>query len=116
MSRLAELGVAKRLSLIVASGVLALLALGLVASIGQDELVRQATVVRDLETAIAAVNHLDTRESELKVDMYRSLLGQDVSGDVADDVASASEAADAVGATGLPSGPAAAFAALRPDV
>jgi len=116
MSRLAELGVAKRLSLIVACGVLALLALGLVASVGQDEIVRQATVVRDLETGIAAVNHLDTRESELKVDMYRSLLGQDVSGDVADDVASASEAADAVEATGLPSGPAAAFAALRPDV
>src|ERR687890_100870 len=75
MSRLAELGVAKRLSLIVACGVLALLALGLVASVGQDELVRQATVVRDLEAA-----------------------------------------ADAVEATGLPSGPAAAFAALRPDV
>jgi methyl-accepting chemotaxis protein len=116
MSRLAELGVAKRLGLIVLSGVVALLALGVVTGVGQDELVRQAVVVRELETAVAALNHLDTRESELKVDMYRAALGQDVSGDVADDVVSATEAADAVEAAGLPPGIADTFAALRPDV
>ena len=116
MSRLAELGVAKRLGLIVTAGIVAIVAHGVAAGMGEDELVRQALEVRDLQSAVAAVNHLDTRESELKVDMYRSALGQDMSGDVADDVVSATEAADAVEATGLPSDLAAQFGDLRPDV
>src|SRR5689334_25353256 len=93
MSRLAELGIAKRLSLIVLSGVIALAALAAITFLGQRELVDQADNVQRLESGMAALNHLDTRQSELKVDAYRSALGQDVSGDVTDDVASATEAA-----------------------
>jgi methyl-accepting chemotaxis protein len=113
---LAELGVAKRLGLIVLSGMVALTVLSIVTWLGQRETVTQAETVRRLEAGLAALNHLDTRQSELKEDMNRSLLGQDMSGDVADDVVSATEAADAVTAAGLPSDLAAGLADLRPDV
>ena len=116
MSRLAELGVAKRLGLIVASGVVVLIAMTVISSISQRQLREQADVVQRLESGMAALNHLDTRQSELKVDMYRQLLGQDMAGDVSDDVISAKEAADAVQATGLPADLQPMFDALRPDV
>ena len=116
MSRLAELGVAKRLSLIVASGVVALGALTVISTVSQGQLTDQAESVRRLESALAALNHLDTRQSELKVDMYRQLLGQDMSGDVADDVISAAEAAQAVQDAGLPARIQPMFDDLKPDV
>src|SRR5919112_2567384 len=116
MSRLAELGIAKRLALIVAAGIVALAALAVISLIGQRDLKDQAENLRRLEAGHAALTHLDTRQSELKVDAYRSVLGQDVSGDVADDVIKATEAADAVEAVGLPSDLTEAFAAVRPDV
>jgi methyl-accepting chemotaxis protein len=115
MSRLAELGIAKRLGLIVVAGVVALLAVAVITLIGQQNLARQSNVVRTLESGLAALNHLDTRQSELKVDAYRSALGQDVTGDAADDVQSSTEAADAVADAGLPSDLAATFAGNRPD-
>src|SRR3712207_2438054 len=114
--RFAELGIAKRLGLIVLSGVLALLTLAVAAQIGQRNLTAQAENVRNLEAGMAALNHLDTRQSELKVDAYLSALGQDVSGDVADDVQSATDAADAMEAVDMPAGLHAEFATVRPDV
>jgi methyl-accepting chemotaxis protein len=116
MSRLAELGVAKRLALIVVIGALALATTTLISMLGQQSLADKADGLRVLEAGKAALNHLDTRQSELKVDAYRSALGQNVSGDVADDVVSAREAADAVVAVGLPAELAQAFAGIRPDV
>jgi methyl-accepting chemotaxis protein len=89
MSRLAELGVAKRLSLIVLAGVVALIAVGVISMVGQRHLNDEAEHSRSLAAGLAALNHLDTRQSELKVDAYRAALGQDVSSDVADDVVSA---------------------------
>ncbi len=97
MSRLAELGVARRLSLIVLAGVVALIAVGLISMVGQRHLADQAETTRSLEAGLGALNHLDTRQSELKVDAYRAALGQDVSADVADDVVSATEAAGVAG-------------------
>jgi methyl-accepting chemotaxis protein len=116
MSRLAELGVAKRLGLIVAAGVVALGALAVISTISQNQLAEQAESVRRLESALAALNHLDTRQSELKVDMYRQLLGQDMAQDVSDDVTSAAEAAQAVQDAGLPARIQPMFDGLRPDV
>jgi methyl-accepting chemotaxis protein len=116
MSRLAELGVAKRLSLIVLAGVVALIAVGVISMVGQRHLNDEAEHSRSLAAGLAALNHLDTRQSELKVDAYRAALGQDVSSDVADDVVSATEAADAVVSAGMPADLVAAFNVIRPDV
>ena len=92
MPRLADLSVAKRLSSIVVTGVLVA---GAVTGIGmwsQDQLTEQAETLRAYTATKAALNHLDTRESELKVDAYRAANGDDTTGDAVDDVASAGEA------------------------
>ncbi|WP_433371078.1 methyl-accepting chemotaxis protein [Actinoplanes sp. CA-142083] len=115
MSRLAELGIAKRLTLIVVTGAVALAALAIITVASQKQLSKQSATVAGLEAGLAALNHLDTRQSELKVDAYRSALGQDVTQDVADDVQSSTEAADAVDAAGLPSAMASKFAGYRSD-
>ncbi|HEU4346946.1 MAG TPA: methyl-accepting chemotaxis protein [Actinoplanes sp.] len=115
MSRLAELGVAKRLSLMVLSGIVALGGLAAISIREQQELAGEADKAQALEAGLAALNHLDTRQSELKVDAYRAALGQDVSGEVVDDVASATEAIDAVVGAGLPDDLAAEFERIRPD-
>jgi methyl-accepting chemotaxis protein len=116
MSRLAEMGVAKRLALIVLTAALAIGGVLAVGMVGQAKLADQAEKLRSLEAGSGALNHLDTRESELKVDAYRAALGQEVAADVADDVVSAREAAEAVEAAGLPVDVAADFAAIRTDV
>ena len=116
MSRLMEMGIAKRLTLIVLVGSLALLASAVITVRGQSRVVNQADQVRALEVCMGALNHLDTRQSELKVDAYRSALKQDVTQDVADDVVSATEAADAVQTCGLTGDLAAEFGTIRPDV
>jgi methyl-accepting chemotaxis protein len=113
MSRLAELGIAKRLGIMVLGGVIALIALAAIAMSGQSSLERQAGNVRRLEAGLAAINHLNSRQGELKVDAYRAALGQDVLGDTADDVQASTEAADAVMAAGLPPELVADFAARR---
>jgi methyl-accepting chemotaxis protein len=115
MSRLAELGIAKRLTLIVGTGAVALAAMASIALSGQGRLADQGWAVSHLQSGLAALNHLNTRQSELKVDAYRSALGHDVTQDVIDDVQSSTEAADAVEAAGLPADMAATFAADRPD-
>ena len=116
MSGIAELGVAKRLAMIVVIGAVGFVALTVIGTVGQRGLAETAEQVRRLTAGQAALNHLDTRQSELKVDAYRSALGQDVSCDVVDDVASAEEAVDAVRAANLPADLAADFDAIRPDV
>ena len=116
MSRLMEMGIAKRLTLIVLVGVFALLASAVLTVQGQNRLASQGARLAALETCRAALNHLDTRQSELKVDAYRSALKQDVIQDVADDVTSATEAADAVESCGLTGDLAAEFGTIRPEV
>ena len=116
MSRLMEMGIAKRLMLIVLVGVLALAAQAIITIQGQTRLVGQSDQVRALEVCLGALNHLDTRQSELKVDAYRSALKHDVTQDVIDDVVSATEAADAVESCGLTGALAAEFGTIRPNV
>ena len=102
MARLADLGVAKRLSLIVVAGAVTL---GGVAGVGmytQNTLADQATLVESLVRGKAALNHLDTRESELKVDAHRAAAGDDVTQDTADDIVSVEEAFTALDNAGLP--------------
>ncbi|HET9517404.1 MAG TPA: methyl-accepting chemotaxis protein [Actinoplanes sp.] len=115
MSRLAEMGVARRLALIVLIGALALGGVLAVGSALEARGVAAADRLHRLEAGKGALNHLDTRESELKVDAYRAALGQDVTGDVADDVESAREAVAAVEAAGLPAHLAAEFAVIRTE-
>src|SRR4051795_1535522 len=115
MRRLQDIGVAKRLGLIVSTGAVLLAALACINLYSQDKLDAQSKVITGLDQGLAALHHLDTRQSELKVDAYRAALGQDVSGDVADDVQSSTEAADAVAAAGLPAGLLATFVGNRPD-
>jgi methyl-accepting chemotaxis protein len=110
------MGIAKRLMLIVLAGVLALAAQTLITVWGQNRIVAEADEVATLASCQAALNHLDTRQSELKVDAYRSALKQDVAQDAADDVSSATEAADAVESCGLPDEMATEFEAIRANV
>ncbi|MEU4621001.1 methyl-accepting chemotaxis protein [Actinoplanes sp. NPDC023801] len=110
-----NIGTAKRLGVIVATGAVALGALAAITLTSQSTLRTQAEEMRSLEACLAAINHLNNRQSELKVDAYRSALGHDVSEDVADDVVSSTEAADKVEACGLPPALFTEFQGYRPD-
>jgi methyl-accepting chemotaxis protein len=116
MARLNDLGVAKRLSLIVVVGALALLGVAVTANNTDVKLAGHAESLENLERGRTALEHLDTRESELKVDAYRSALGQNVSGEVREDLASVVEAIAAVDAAGMPAELAATFDSIRPDL
>ncbi|MBW6434652.1 methyl-accepting chemotaxis protein [Actinoplanes hulinensis] len=110
-----DIGIAKRLGVIVTTGAVALGAMATVTLAGQSALASQAEETRGLEACLAAINHLNNRQSELKVDAYRAALGHDVSGDVVDDVESSTSAADAVGACGLPTAVLQEFQSHRAD-
>ncbi|BBH68967.1 hypothetical protein ACTI_56520 [Actinoplanes sp. OR16] len=115
MRGLQNIGTAKRLGAIVATGAIALTAMATITLTGQDSLADQAEEIRSLEAGLAALNHLNNRQSELKVDAYRAALGHDVSGDATDDVQSSVEAADAVVSSGLPADIVAEFNGYRTD-
>jgi methyl-accepting chemotaxis protein len=112
---LQNIGTAKRLGAIVATGAVALGSLAAITLTSQSTLSTQAEQMRSLEACLAAMNHLNNRQSELKVDAYRSALGHDVSQDVIDDVQSSVEAADKIVACGLPSAMLQEFQSYRPD-
>jgi uncharacterized phage infection (PIP) family protein YhgE len=95
MARIADLGVARRLSLLVAAAVVITALVVISGILTGNTLVEHAERLAGLERGKAALNHLDTRQSELKSDAYRAALGQDMRADVTDDVASAIEAARA---------------------
>ena len=111
-----NLGVARRLTLLVAVAVVTLGIVVIVGLLTQDRVADQGQELAKLEGAKAALNHLDTRESELKVDAYRSALGHDVVDDVVEDVQSVVEAVAAVDAAGMPAEIAAKFEPIRADV
>ncbi|MEV6304653.1 methyl-accepting chemotaxis protein [Actinoplanes sp. NPDC051861] len=115
MRGLGNIGTAKRLGAIVATGAVALGGMGAITLLGQNSLATQAEEMRSLEACLAAINHLNNRQSELKVDAYRAALGQDVTGDVKDDVESSVSAADKVVACGLPTAMLEEFRGYRPD-
>jgi methyl-accepting chemotaxis protein len=98
MPRLADISVAQRLSSIVVTGVLVATALTGIGLWSQNQLSVKQVALTAYTLTKAALNHLDTREAELKVDAYRAAHGDDVTGDAADDVVSANEALAAAGA------------------
>ncbi len=102
MPRLADLSVARRLSSIVVTGVVVAGAVTAIGMWSQEQLTDQSETLRAYTATKAALNHLDTRESELKVDAYRAANGDDTTGDAADDVASAREAFEAAAQYELP--------------
>jgi methyl-accepting chemotaxis protein len=114
--RFADITVAQRLSAIVVTGVVVA---GSVTGIGawsQGKLASHAETLRVYTATKAALNHLDTRESELKVDAYRAANGEDTVGDVVDDIASAKEALEAASAYVLPGDIDSQIDALATDV
>jgi methyl-accepting chemotaxis protein len=113
---LSDLSVAKRLSSIVVAG---LVVAGAVTGIGmwsQDRLTDEAVVLENLVHTKADLNHLDTRESELKVDMYRAAYGEDTTDDAAEDVQTASEALAAAAEHDLPGDIDDSIGALRQSI
>src|SRR5688572_26767362 len=105
MAAFANLGVTQKLGILFAVGVLSAGAAGGAGLWSQSALIDQAELVRNLEAAAATLNHLDTREAELKVDAYRSLAEPDVTdilNDLPDDVASVTETLAALDALTLP--------------
>ncbi|WP_430782938.1 methyl-accepting chemotaxis protein [Actinoplanes sp. G11-F43] len=95
MPSLLDLSVAKRLSSIVVTGVLVAAALTGIGVWSQERLSDEQESLTNYILTKSALNHLDTRGSELKVDAYRAAHGDDVSGDAADDVVAMSEAFEA---------------------
>jgi methyl-accepting chemotaxis protein len=116
MLQFGQMGVARRLALVVLTGALALAGVAAVGVLSQRSLTGKADELRRNGAGLSALNHLDTRQSELKVDAYRSALGHDVTGDTADDVVSAQEAVDKVLAAGMNADLAATFDTIKPDV
>jgi methyl-accepting chemotaxis protein len=102
MPRLSNVSVSKRLSIIIATGVVAIAVVTGIGMWSQEQLTSHADTLRSFTATKAALNHLDTRESELKVDAYRAAHGDDSTGDAADDVTSATEALNAASAFDLP--------------
>ncbi|GAA1622452.1 hypothetical protein GCM10009828_058410 [Actinoplanes couchii] len=82
----------------------------------QATMAEQAELTASLLRGKAALNHLDTRESELKVDAHRAAAGDDVTQDVADDIASVNEAFTALDDAGMPAGLDAQVAQVRDEV
>ena len=111
-----NLGVGRRLTLLVVVGAVTLGIVVLVGMITQDRVGDQGVELARLEAGKAALNHLDTRGSELKVDAYRAALGHDVTGDVVDDLQSMREAVAAVDEVGLPADLRGRFDRVRDDV
>jgi methyl-accepting chemotaxis protein len=92
---------------------------GLLGLTGQNRLQETAQHAEVLEQAKAALNHLDTRESELKVSGYRSLVEADVAAirtELTEDAVTVTEAVAAVDALDLPPELADEFTAIKPDV
>jgi methyl-accepting chemotaxis protein len=115
MRAIQNISTTKRLGLIVAAGAVALGGMAFITLDGQSLLAKQAEEMRSLEACVAAINHLNNRQSELKVDAYRSALGDDVSQDAIDDVDSSTGAADKVDECGLPADLRQEFRSYRPD-
>ncbi|GGS68341.1 methyl-accepting chemotaxis protein [Planobispora rosea] len=114
-----NLSVTQRLALIFTAGAVTV---GAVVGIGvqsQSHLVEEAERLRTMEHAKAILNHLDTREAELKVNAYRAVSEtdlDDVIADMPDDVASVSQALERLDALALPAEIRTRLDAVRPDI
>src|SRR3546814_376904 len=92
-SRFADLPMAAKLALLSGVAVLASLLIAYGGRTGLADLKSASDTEVELSRARASLHHLDTRNSELKVDAYRALSDdpEAVAGDVVDDVATVDE-------------------------
>jgi methyl-accepting chemotaxis protein len=119
MARLSDISVAKRLGFMVAAGALTLGGVALLGITSQQRMSDEAERLRTLEAARAALNHLDTREAELKVDAFRAVIGVDVADvltEAQEDVGTVTEAVAAFDELDLPQDIRTQFEGVRPDV
>jgi methyl-accepting chemotaxis protein len=120
MAVIANLGIAQKLGALFVAGVLSASAAGGVGLWSQSGLADQAGRVSALEEASSLFNHLDTRQSELKVDAYRALIEPDVAGiiknDLTDDLQSVVDALAAIEALALPADLRAQLDTVKPEV
>jgi methyl-accepting chemotaxis protein len=117
--RIADLGVAKRLTAIVLAGAFAAGAAVAAGLSAQRTLTDGTDRLAGLERAKAALNRLDTREAELKVDAYRSVIEADPADVVADlpgDLTSVTETVAELDAMDLPADVRTAFDRVKPDL
>nr|BFE65942.1 hypothetical protein GCM10020063_104680 [Dactylosporangium thailandense] len=118
MAVFANLGIARKIGILCAAGVLVSAAAGTVGLLAQRELSQQADTVHTLDIASSLLHHLDTRESELKVDAYRAIAEADIAailGDLPDDQSSVTDTLDKLDALELPADVDAALAAIKTD-
>jgi methyl-accepting chemotaxis protein len=109
----------QRLAGLVAVVVLGVIALVVTAQLGQREVAEHTDRVRSLTEASALLNHLDTREAELKVDGYRAVIGVDVADiqkDLPDDIDSVTETVAALEKMELPDDLRQGLNQVKPDV
>jgi methyl-accepting chemotaxis protein len=114
-----KLSLARRLAALVVAGSLCAGLIGMVAIWSQTRLIDNAEQLRTLEAAKAALNHLDTREAELKVGAYRSVFEPDVAAvaaEATEDAATVTEAVEAFDACGVPPAIQHSFDAIKPDI
>ncbi|MBG0820831.1 methyl-accepting chemotaxis protein [Planomonospora sp. ID91781] len=118
-ARVTNLSVTQRLALIFTAGAVTV---GSVVGIGmysQSRLIGDADRLRGMEHAKAILNHLDTREAELKVDAYRAISERDLSdvrADLPEDVASVTQAVADLDALALPERVRERLESVRPDI
>jgi methyl-accepting chemotaxis protein len=118
MAVFANLGIAQKIGVLCAAGVFVSAATGAVGIYAQNRLTDQAEQVRALESANGRLHHLDTRESELKVDAYRALAEADVAAIIADlpgDLDSVTQTLAELDEITLPAEIRADVAALKPE-
>src|SRR3546814_16834926 len=110
-SRFADLPMAAKLALLSGVAVLASLLIAYGGRTGLADLKSASDTEVELSRARASLHHLDTRNSELKVDAYRALSDdpEAVAGDVVDDVATVDEVLATLAGLALP-------AAIRPAI
>ena len=118
-SALSSVSVGRKLAVLSGTAILVSLTVGLLGLTGQNRLQESAQQAQVLEQAKAGLNHLDTRESELKVSGYRSLAEADVAAiaeELIEDAVTVTEAVNAVDALALPAELTDSFDAVKPEV
>ncbi|GGK21182.1 hypothetical protein GCM10010124_12120 [Pilimelia terevasa] len=119
MLRLSDIGVGRRIGLIFGAAALTVAGVALIGMQSRNALVGTADRLHTLEQARGLLNHLDTREAELKVNAYRAALESDlgdIAADMPDDVASVEETLAALDALPLPAALRAQVDGVRPAV
>jgi methyl-accepting chemotaxis protein len=119
VAQLMDLKVMHRLAMIFTAAALTVAGVVGIGIHTQSGLAVQAEQLRTLEEAKAILNHLDTREAELKVNAYRSVVEPDLAdivADMPDDLASVTEAIAELDALALPAHIRAEFDQVRPDI